>query len=86
MTYAVRVNEIKMTGLPGVGYELWLGQSWKYAEKNRLRVVYSTRFGRIVDVKCRDRAQAERLLEDFVQRGIPRDVIDIVSNRESVAK
>ena len=86
MTYAVRVNEIKMTGLPGVGFELWLGQSWKYAEKNRLHVVYPTRFGRIVDVKCRDRAQAERLVEDFVERGIPRDVLRVVGDLDRVAK
>ena len=86
MTWAVRVNEIKMTGRPGVAYELWQGQSWKYAGRKQLREVYTTMYGRLVDVVCDTPEAAAELVDDLVQRGIPSDCLRVVGGTGRVAK
>jgi hypothetical protein len=86
MTWAVRVNEIKMAGRPDFSLELWQGQSWTFARHDRLRVVYPTRYGRIVDVTCRDQQQADDLVEQLVGKGIPIEALRVIGGPNRVAK
>lgn len=86
MTWAVRVNEIKMAGRPDFSLETWQGQSWTFARHDRLRIVYPTRYGRIVDVTCRDEQAADELVAQLVEKGIPVEALRVVGGTNRVAK
>lgn len=85
MTYAVRVNEMKMTG-PGDGLDCWRQVSWQYSNVNRLKVIYPTRFGRIIDIPCASRLDADQTLAYLIDLGITAKAMHLISDREQVIK
>jgi hypothetical protein len=53
---------------------------------DRLREVYTTRFGRIMDVTCENVYEADQLLLDLAASGIPADCMRVVGGKASVIK
>ena len=84
--WAVRVNEIKLHArIDGVD-EQWRKIAYRYSRQHRLEVVYTTRFGRIVDVKCDDVYAADQLYRDLVDEGIPAACLRVVGGKGAVIK
>lgn len=83
---AVRVNEIKLAAASDHGFAVWRKAAAAYAQRNRLREVYFTRFGRIMDVTCSSVLSADQLLTHLIDQGIPEHCIHVVGGKDNVAK
>lgn len=86
MSWAVRVNEIKLITTSPTAYELWRRLAGNYAARNRVREIYGTMYGRIVDVTCSSSHSADGLLADLIDRGFPPDCVRVVGGKGNVAK